>query len=103
MGPVSRLLSVFILALLAFSFSGVTGLIVAEPCSGFASQVDTEPDSACPPTCVTCGCCAQAAEPLVLAAVAISNDGVSEADATQPRVPDANPRGILHVPKISRV
>ena len=57
-----------IIALLTFSFSGLAALVTTEPCTSLGQAAE---DGSCPPTCVTCRCCAQAAEPaLVLVAIA---------------------------------
>jgi hypothetical protein len=50
------------LALCAFLISDVSGateLFTPEPCPAGVS--DTQPDGACPATCVRCSCCAQPA------------------------------------------
>ena len=92
-----RFLLALIVALLSFSASGVSRSVVGEPCTG--SEQPGRDDGACPPICVTCGCCAQAAEPVVLPVV-ISHD-VPPAPIEQriPGLPRTNPRDILHVPK----
>lgn len=86
-----------VVALLAFSASGVTALAIAEPCTGY--EEPTGDDGACPPTCVTCGCCAQAAEPAMLLATGALDLPVREITPHIPGLPRTNARDILHVPK----
>lgn len=92
-----RLSLVFIVGLLAFSVSGISSLVVAEPCFGYEQQSDE--DDACPPMCVTCGCCAQAVEPVGLAMSAAPDARISAVPDGRPSVPRIAPRDVLHVPK----
>ena len=86
-----------VIALLTFSASGVAAFVVTEPCGTFEGAGRDHGD--CPPTCVTCGCCAQAAEPVAVV-VSVSPDvPVSDLIPVLPRVPRSNPLDILHVPK----
>jgi hypothetical protein len=83
--------------LLMLGLSGVTVLAVGEPCSS-VEQTSSDHDS-CPPTCVTCGCCAQAVEP-----TAVHVDASPKPTPVAPppvviRFPVPAPLGILHVPK----
>ena len=87
-----------IVTLLAFSASGVTALVVPEPCG--TSEEAGGDDASCPPTCVTCGCCAQAAEPAGLTVAAIFESPVAVVTAPIPQRPLNNARDILHVPKL---
>jgi len=66
---VRRFALAIIVALLTFSASGVYALVIAEPCTGY--EQPGQDDGACPPTCVTCGCCAQAVEPVAVVISAI--------------------------------
>jgi hypothetical protein len=94
---VRRFVHAIIVALLTFNASGTFALVVVEPCTGY-EQPGRE-DGACPPTCVTCGCCAQAVEPVALQ-VAVSPDAlIAEIHARTPRAPKTRARDILHVPK----
>src|SRR5262245_60572462 len=87
----------FLVALLTFSASGVSALVIAEPCSPY-EQPGRE-DSSCPPTCVTCGCCVHAVEPMSLH-VAFSPDApIVEAHAFVPQLPAIHAFDIFHVPK----
>jgi hypothetical protein len=97
---VRRFALAFIVTLLAFSASGVTALIVPEPCSTY-EEAEGE-DASCPPTCVTCGCCAQAAEPADLTAAAVFELPVAVIAASVSRPPASSARDILHVPKSRR-
>lgn len=92
-----RLGLAIILGLLAFSVSGVSGLIASEPCSLF--ETSGGDDGACPPTCVTCGCCAQGIEPVQLPLAVSPCASVGELQIVLPEFPSADPRDILHVPK----
>ncbi len=92
-----RFASAIIVALLMFSASGVSALVVGEPCT-----IDEQPgreDGACPPTCVTCGCCAQAAEPAILPATGSLEAPVADISLLIPRQPRTSPSDVLHVPK----
>ena len=60
-----RFVLTIIVASLTISASGVSSLALTEPCSD--SQPIGTDTGACPPTCVTCGCCAQAVEPITVA------------------------------------
>jgi hypothetical protein len=97
MHTVRRFALAFIVAALSISASGLSSLIVGEPCAGFS--VAAEHDSDCPPTCVTCGCCAQAVEPAMFASAGAPDAPVPDFVAVLPPVPNAHPLDILHVPK----
>ena len=90
-----------VVGLLALSASGVSTIVVGEPCTGFELAGQGEDDGACPPTCVTCGCCAQAAEPVGVAVSGSPNVPLSALVASLPRIPRIDPLDILHVPKRS--
>lgn len=98
MAIVRRLALSIIVALLTFTASGAYALVIAEPCSSY--EQPGQDDGACPPTCVTCGCCAQAAEPAILPVGSSLEAPVSGVSPLIPRVPKASPRDILHVPKL---
>jgi len=95
---VRRFALAFIVAMLTLSASGFSSLIATEPCTG--SEPPGQRDSSCPPTCVTCGCCAQALEPVTVVVAASPDAVVSVIDVTLPGLPDTDPRPILHVPKL---
>jgi hypothetical protein len=61
---VRRFALAIILALLTVSAPGAFALVIAEPCMGY--EQPGQDDGACPPICVTCGCCAQAVEPVAI-------------------------------------
>ena len=86
-----------IIGLLSFSVSGVYSLVINEPCTGYEAP-GTE-DAACPPTCVTCGCCAQAVEPVALIVSATPDAPIVDIPDVLPSVLRTTPRDILHVPK----
>jgi hypothetical protein len=87
-----------IIGLLTFSASGVYSVVVNEPCTGY--EASGRDDAACPPTCATCGCCAQAAEPVALIVSATRNVPIADIPDVPPSVLRTTPREILHVPKI---
>ncbi|MEO7272467.1 MAG: hypothetical protein ABI211_10750 [Vicinamibacterales bacterium] len=86
-----------IVALLSLSASGASALAVGEPCTGY--EQSGREDGTCPPTCVLCGCCAQAAEPVVLLATSAPDVHVTAIPTPVPVPLHASPRSILHVPK----
>jgi hypothetical protein len=88
----------FIVALLTFSASGAYALVIAEPCTG--DERPGQEDGACPPTCVTCGCCAQAAEPVSLLPETSLEVPITKMVSFVPRVPLTHTREILHVPRL---
>ena len=92
-----RFFLAIVVVLLTASASGVSTMVVGEPCTG-----DEQPgrdDGTCAPICVTCGCCAQAAEPVVLSVAISHHSPPGDLDTIVPRLPRTNPRDILHVPK----
>jgi hypothetical protein len=95
---VRRFALAIVVALLTFSASGVYSVVIAEPCSSY--EQPGQEDGACPPTCVTCGCCAQAVEPAVLLLATSVETPVVEIIPLVSRIPKATPRDILHVPKL---
>lgn len=94
----ARFFLAVVVSLLAFSTSGVHTLVVSEPCSGYEQ---TGQDSACPPTCVTCGCSVHAVEAMVIAASAGPDAAPADVVPDIPRLPKITPGDILHVPKTS--
>jgi len=94
---VSRFVFSIIVGFLTFSASGLPTLIAGEPCTGY-EQPGSE-DGACPPTCVTCGCCAQAVEAAVLPVTSSFEAPVADVSPLIPHLATTSPRDILHVPK----
>jgi len=94
---VRRFVLAIIVGLLALSASNISSLVIDEPCTG-----DELPgsDGTCPPTCVTCGCCAQAVEPVAIVVATSPDDRVVDIAAFLPDPPRTDPRDILHVPKL---
>jgi hypothetical protein len=86
-----------LVALLTFSASGVSTLVIVEPCTSY--EQPGHDDGTCPPTCVTCGCCAQAVEPAILVAATTIESPVAEITPIIPRPLKTTSRDILHVPK----
>ena len=93
----ARFAVAIIVGLLTFSASGVYSLVINEPCTGY--ELPGSDDGACPPTCVTCGCCAQAAEPVTVVVVLSPDILIADVGAFLPDLPRTDPRDILHVPK----
>jgi hypothetical protein len=87
-----------LVGLLSFGATGVAGLIIGEPC--LSLTVSNEDDGNCPPTCVTCGCCAQAAEPTAIVVASAPGTPVPHFAAVLPPFIETDPRDILHVPKL---
>jgi hypothetical protein len=87
-----------IVGLLTLSASGLSTLVINEPCTGY--ELPGSDDGACPPTCVTCGCCAQAVEPVVIVIVTSPDVHVADMAGVLPDLPRTTPRDILHVPKL---
>lgn len=98
MTVVRQLALAIIVALLTFNASGVISLVRAEPCT--ANEPAGGNDSRCPPTCVTCSCCAQAAEPVPLVAMTSAANRIGDIVLALLQLPKIDPRDILHVPKI---
>jgi hypothetical protein len=92
-----RLVYAIIVGCLALSASGVSSLIIVEPCTGYEPPGQT--DTACPPMCVTCGCCAQAVEHAAVIVASSPDLPVIDIDGVLPGLPNTDPRPILHVPK----
>lgn len=94
---VRRFVLTIIVGLLTFSASGFPTLIAGEPCTGY-EQPGSE-DAACPPTCVTCGCCAQAVEAAVIPVTSSFEAPVADVSPLISHLAQTSPRDILHVPK----
>lgn len=86
-----------IVALLTFSASGASTVLVPEPCTGYEQAA--QEDDVCPPICVTCGCCAQAVEPTTVAVTSAPDTSVADVAIARPRLVKTDPNGVLHVPK----
>jgi hypothetical protein len=97
---VRRFVLVVIVALLAFSASGAFALVVPEPCSVF-EQTGSD-DGACPPTCVTCGCCAQPLEAMALTVATAPDSPLAAPASLISGLPKTAPGDILHVPRLRR-
>jgi|CXWL01.1.fsa_nt_gi hypothetical protein len=95
-----RLAQIFVVALLVLSASGVQAISWTDPCEGEAESAPGG-DQSCPPTCFTCGCCAQAIEPLEVEILPSVDQVVPPSPSLNPPPASREPRGILHVPKLS--
>lgn len=87
-----------IVALLTFSASGVSALIVPEPCTIY--EQPGQEDGACPPTCVRCLCCARAVEAAIRQTEDSPEVTIAEIQVNTIHLPTVQPRDILHVPKL---
>lgn len=95
---VRRFALAVVVGLLAFSASGVSALVINEPCMGY--ELPGQDDGNCPPTCVTCGCCAQAIEPSPLPITEALPVPPFERRVVPVQYPKAPPSDILHVPRL---
>ena len=84
-----------LVALLGFSVSGIAALVEPEACA-FAERTSHQD---CAPTCVTCGCCAQAVEPSLSVAIEVVELKVVTSPTPTYLLLKAEPRDVLHVPK----
>jgi hypothetical protein len=98
---VRRFVYAIIVGLLTLSASGMSTVVAGEPCTDFELTRQGEDDGACPPTCVTCGCCAQAAEPVAVVVSSSPDIPPSNLAAVLPGIPRTDPLDILHVPKLA--
>jgi hypothetical protein len=99
-GQVGRFVLALLVAFLTLSVSGVSSLVVDEPCSGLELATGGQDDEGtCPPTCVTCGCCAQTAEPLAVVASDSPQTPAVQLIGFLSSLPKSDPQDILHVPK----
>jgi hypothetical protein len=96
--PVRRSALAIVVVLLALSISNVSALVITEPCRSV--EQPGRDDGVCPPTCVICGCCAQAAEPVTLHVTSATEIPFTEIQTLVPRFPKTQARDILHVPKL---
>jgi hypothetical protein len=96
---VARFVLALIVGLLTLSASGVSSLMVDEPCTGYELTGQGEDDNACPPTCVTCRCCAQAVEAIAFTIPSAPDAQIADLVAVLSDPLNADPRDILHVPK----
>ena len=90
-------LRLLVVGLLMFSASGVSALVVDDACSLFEQSDGGDRD--CPPTCVTCGCCGQAAEPGTVIVPMSLRVAAARPSAEPLRFPATEPIDVLHVPK----
>jgi hypothetical protein len=94
---VRRVVLAIIVGILSLTASGVASLVVDEPCA-IVERSGGE-DGACPPTCVTCGCCAQAVEPSAFTVAVTPDAPIADSPDVLPSVLRNTSRDILHVPK----
>jgi hypothetical protein len=94
---VRRAILAVIVVVLSIGASGVSALVVSERCTPYERSASQ--DDACPPTCLTCGCCAQAVEPVALTVRIIPQAPVANIAASALSLEMSQARDILHVPK----
>ena len=94
---VRRFALAVVVGLLAISASGASAVVISEPCTGYELPGE---DGNCPPTCVTCGCCAQAVEPIPLPVFEVLPLSAIERRPVPVRYLKAPPSDILHVPRL---
>ncbi len=87
--------ALFVVAL-SFSTSGLSSLLVPEPCA-VGEIGDT--DSTCPPSCVTCGCCHRSVDVTRIEVTVARVREVAEPPTFRDTLRAATPREVLHVPK----
>ena len=92
-----RFLLAIVVGLLTLSASGASSLVAQEPCTGY--ELAGEDDGTCAPTCVTCGCCAQSVEPVMIGAANSPDAPTINVITVPPQFPHTEPRDIVHVPK----
>lgn len=95
---VHRFALALIVAFLSLSASGLSGLVLVEPCAAY--EQTNQDDGACPPTCVTCGCCAQAVETVAIAVANRPDVPSPDLVAIVPVLLESQARDVLHVPKL---
>jgi hypothetical protein len=95
---VQRFVFAVVVGLLTLSASGVSSLVINEPCTGY--ELPASDDGACQPTCVTCGCCAQAVETVMIVVATSPEVRVADIAGFLPDLPRTTARDILHVPKL---
>jgi hypothetical protein len=98
---VRRFALVLLVALLSASTAGVSSVLAPEPCG--LDEQPAAPDGTCPPTCPTCGCCAQPAVPSVFVVTSSPDLPIRHVAPTPSHPPVTDPREILHVPKVRLV
>jgi hypothetical protein len=96
---VLRLALAALCALLMLSLSGVTAVAIGEQCSAFEQTTSSSDHGNCAPTCVTCGCCAQAVEPTAAHVEATPQRAPVEPPPLTVQLPAASPLDVLHVPR----
>jgi hypothetical protein len=97
---VRRYALALLVALLTFSTAGLTVLTADEPCSISGGDVD---ERDCPSTCVTCGCCAQAAEPAAIVDAGSFDAPVADLAPPVYRLLKSVPQDVLHVPRLRTI
>jgi hypothetical protein len=92
-----RILFALLASFLIVSASGVSALVLDEPCA--IGDTDRDDSDGCLPTCATCGCCSQ---PVVPGAMAVDStqqlEIAHEPLAINPLI-SLTARDVFHVPK----
>ena len=84
---------------MALNVGGLPSLFLPEPCD--LIERSNEPDGACPPSCVLCGCCAQPAVPSLFGVDIAADLPAHSFPPAVPALVSVDPREILHVPRSS--
>jgi hypothetical protein len=87
-----------LLGFLVLDATGLEALVSSEPCT---SVQDTQPDGACPPTCVRCACGVQVIVPDLAPSIVSAPVRETFIDLYSRRVPRFIPSKIFHVPKLA--
>jgi len=96
-----RALFIAVLAILVSDASGITSLIVREPCTFETS--DSTPDGGCPAFCLRCACpcCVSAVEHCAPVAISTQAFVVPVPALLLQHLPTGVVHDVLHIPKIS--
>ena len=97
---VRHALRLLLVALLVFNASGAAELLETYDCPPGETSATHQ---TCPPTCVRCNCCFQAAEVTSVLPVISVSFALARFAAPHTALPHADDREILHVPKVSLV
>jgi len=95
-----RALFIAVLAILVSDASGITSLIVPEPCALETS--DSTPDGGCPAFCLRCACpcCVSSVEHSVPIQISAPTFVVSAPAPSLQHLPTGVVHDVLHIPKI---
>lgn len=98
---VRRAFFIVVLAVLIADASGISSLVVSDPCSVSANE--SAPDGGCPAFCVrcSCGCCASPIVPMpIVVFTGVALPPIVVPTPPHDPLPSGIPLDILHVPKL---